>query len=74
VNAETTLFPIQREEEPCPVFAKPGFLPRFCHFIEHADWEKIILSREKHLDRGCIGVLIVAALYFLPVLMTALSR
>jgi hypothetical protein len=52
----------------------PRFMRRFRQFIEHADWERMILSHPKRQDLDCVGVLVVAALYFLPILATAFLR
>jgi len=44
-----------------------GFLKRFRRIIERSDWDETILAYEKWLIRGCISVIIVAALYFFPI-------
>lgn len=52
----------------------PRFTQRFRQFIEHADWERMILSHQKRQDLDCVGVLVAIALYFLPILAAALLR
>jgi hypothetical protein len=76
MKAETTAFaPFQaRPDRERRGFSRPAVLLRFRHFIEQGDWEWMILSQQKSLDRSCIGVLVVAALYFLPILAIILSR
>ncbi len=48
--------------------AGPNLLQRFRRFIESSDWDVITPARQRRLDRGCVAVLTVVALYFLPIL------
>lgn len=43
-------------------------LARFRRFIETTDWDRQYLCHRR-IDRFCIGVLIAATLYFIPLLM-----
>jgi hypothetical protein len=47
-------------------FARPGSLRRFRYFVEKSHWDDVILAQEEWINRMCIGVIIVAALYFIP--------
>ncbi len=47
-------------------FTKPHILRRFRYFIERADWDEVILAHDEWIDKLCIGVMIVASLYFIP--------
>ena len=53
-------------------FAKPTSLSRFRYFIEHSDWDEVILSQEEWIDNLCIGIIIVASVYFIPPLLVML--
>ena len=53
--------------------AVPGPLAHFRHCIETTDWDERYL-RHKRIDRVCRGILIAAALYFIPVLATLFLR
>jgi hypothetical protein len=56
-------------------FTEPNSLRRFRYFIEHSDWDEVILAQEEWIDKMCIGVIIVASLYFIPpVLVTLFLR
>ncbi|MDA8125121.1 MAG: hypothetical protein M0009_08050 [Deltaproteobacteria bacterium] len=51
------------EDQTC---ARAHLLGRFRYFIEHSDWDEVILARKKPVDVLCSAVLLAAALYFLP--------
>lgn len=53
-------------------FAKPGYLRQFRYFVEHSDWDDVMLAQEEWINRLCIGVIIVSALYFMPPVLTIL--
>ena len=55
-------------------FTRAEFLKRLRRIIEYSDWDERILSYEKWLNRGCIGVIIVSALYFFPVVIKVLLK
>lgn len=46
--------------------ANRNSLRRLRHFIEHSDWDEMIRAQEESIDNLCIGVIIVASLYFIP--------
>lgn len=47
-------------------FTKSHYQQRFIYFIEHSDWDEAILAQEDWIDKMCIGVIIIASLYFTP--------
>jgi hypothetical protein len=53
-------------------FIRPNYLRRFRLFGERSDWDEAILAQEEWIERMCIGVIIVAALYFIPPVLTIL--
>jgi len=53
-------------------FTRSNSLRRFHHFIEKSDWVEVIHAQEESINRMCIGVIILAALYFLPPVLTIL--
>ena len=53
-------------------FTRPGYLQQLRHFVEKSDWDEVILAQEEWINRMCIGVIIVAALYFVPPVLTIL--
>jgi hypothetical protein len=44
----------------------PSSLRRFRYRIEHSNWDEVILAQEEWIDKLCIGIIIVATLYFIP--------
>jgi hypothetical protein len=48
----------------------PRLLRRFQTFIESTDWERRYLCN-RLIDRVCLGVILLAVLYFTPVLASA---
>jgi hypothetical protein len=53
-------------------FARTSYLKRFRYFVEKSDWDDVILAQEEWINRMCIGVIIIAALYFIPPVLTIL--
>ncbi len=53
-------------------FTKPNSLRRLRYFIEHSDWDEVILAQEEWFDNLCIGVIIVAFLYLIPPVLVLL--
>ncbi len=53
-------------------FTKPSYLRRFRYFIETSDWDDVILAQDEWISRICVGVIIVATLYFIPPVLTIL--
>jgi hypothetical protein len=53
-------------------FTRPSYLRRFRYFVESSDWDDVILAQEEWINRMCIGIIIVAALYFIPPVLTIL--
>jgi hypothetical protein len=53
-------------------FTKPNSLRRFRHFIEYSDWDEVMLAQDEWIDKLCIGVIIVASLYFIPPVLVML--
>ena len=53
--------------------AVSGPLAHFRHFIETTDWDERYL-RHRQIDQVCRGILIAAALYFIPVLAPVFLR
>jgi hypothetical protein len=65
---ETTTFSrhIREQNARHKPHTKPNFLWRFRYFIEHSEWDEVILAQEEWLNKMCIGIIIAAALYFIP--------
>lgn len=53
-------------------FTRSNDLQRFRYFIEESDWDDVIFAQEEWINRMCIGVMIVAALYFTPPILVML--
>ncbi|MHB8909257.1 MAG: hypothetical protein ACYDAA_10315 [Syntrophales bacterium] len=53
-------------------FTKPNFLRRFSHFVEHSDWDEVMLAQDEWIDKVCMGIIIVASLYFIPPVLVML--
>jgi hypothetical protein len=53
------------------IASKRGLFPRFRHFIEsNGRVERCVCNR--WIDEACVGVIVVSALYFLPILVPLL--
>jgi hypothetical protein len=53
-------------------FTKPNSLRRFRYFIEHSDWDEVILAHDGWIDKMCIVIIIVASLYLIPTVVAML--
>ncbi len=57
---------VQKQEPWRKTFTRSNELQqRFRYFIEESDWDEI-LAREEWINRMCIGIMIIAILYFTP--------
>ena len=74
MTTEATTFSrhIREQDAGYKTFTKPDFLRRFRYFVEQSDWEEVILAQEEWIDNLCIGVIIVASLYFIPPVLVML--
>lgn len=63
---------LRRQDAWHKTFSRPSALRRLRHFVEASDWDELILAQEEWINRMCIGVIIVAALYFVPPVLTIL--
>ena len=55
-------------------FTKPNSLWRFRYFIEHSDWDEVILAHGEWIDKICIVIIIAASLYLIPIVLAMLSQ
>jgi hypothetical protein len=53
-------------------FTRRSYLHRFLYFVEKSDWDDAMLAQEEWINRICIVVILVAALYFIPPVLTIL--
>ncbi len=74
MTTEATTFSghIGSQEAGYKTFAKPGSVRRFRYFIEHSDWDEVILAQDEWIDKLCIGIIIVASVYFIPPVLVML--
>jgi hypothetical protein len=42
----------------------------FRHFIEHSNWDEDLLKYEKWIDAGCMAVIAMSFVFFLPVALS----
>jgi hypothetical protein len=47
-------------------FATPNYQQRFSYFIENLDWDEAIRAQEDWVNKMCLGVIIIASIYFIP--------
>jgi len=68
VTTEATTFSthIRGQDAVHKPFAKPTSLSRFRYFIEHTDWDEVILTHDEWIDKTCIVIIIAASLYLIP--------
>jgi hypothetical protein len=74
MTTEATTFSgeIQGREAGYKTFTRSSSLRRFRHFIEHSDWDEVMVAQDEWIDKLCIGVIIVASLYFIPPVLVML--
>ena len=74
MTTEATTFSrhMRGEDAGYKTFTKPNTLQRFRHFIEYSGWDEVIFAQEGWIDKLCIGVIIVASLYFIPPVLVML--
>jgi hypothetical protein len=76
MTTEATTFsrPIKSQEAPYKTFTKPkpNYQQRVRSIIEQSDWDEVILVQEEWINKLCIGVIIVASLYFIPYALATL--
>jgi hypothetical protein len=63
---------VRRQDAWHNTFKRPNYLRRFRYLVEKSDWDDVLLAQEEWINRMCIGVIIVAALYFIPPVLTML--
>lgn len=57
-----------------PVFTRSQLPTRFCPIMKNSREKEKVLFYEEWLNRVCIGVMIVAVLYFVPAAIQALQK
>ncbi len=74
MTTEATTFSahIRKQDTGYRTFTKRNSLRRLRYFVEHSDWDEVIIAQEEWIDKICIGVIIVASLYFIPPLLAML--
>ena len=72
IEATTFSTQIRGQDARYKAFTKPNSLQRFRYFIEHSDWDEVMLDQEEWIDKMCIGVIIVTSLYFIPTVLVML--
>jgi hypothetical protein len=63
---------IKGQQAAYKTFAKPHYQRRFRYFIEHSNWDEEFLAQEEWINKLSIGVIILAALYFIPPVLVML--
>jgi hypothetical protein len=64
--------PMREQDARCKTITKPYSLRRFRYFIQHSNWDEVILAQEEWLDKMFVGVIIVASIYFIPPVLVML--
>jgi hypothetical protein len=74
MTTEATTFSthIREQDAGYKTFTKPNSLWRFRYFIEHSDWDEVILAHDEWIDKMCIVIIIVASLYLIPTVLAML--
>jgi len=52
------------------VMSKPNPLKKFRRFIEGSNWDEDLLKYEKWIDAGCVAVITMSVVFFLPVALS----
>ncbi len=52
------------------VMSKPNPLKKLRYFIEHSNWDEELLKYEKWIDVGCMAVIAMSFVFFLPVALS----
>ena len=54
--------------------SRPAYLKRWRYLIEHSDWDGKVRIYEEKVNNICIGIIIAAVLYFVPILVKVFLR
>ena len=46
----------------------------FRYMIEATDWDEELIAQEKWINKACLGIAILSALYFSPILLSSLLK
>lgn len=77
MRATATTFPRYIRQPRATVIkthSKRSFLNRCRYFVESTDWDEKFLAQEKWINKICHTGIIIAALYFIPVLILSLLK
>lgn len=77
MQTEAKVIPItarHHEMGTCVKIMRPRIRERVRHFITSTNWDEDLLHRGRWIDRICLGVVILSALYFVPVLVSTLFK
>ena len=55
-------------------FSKQSLLKRARFLVEFTDWDKMLIAQEKWINKICLGIAILSALYFAPVIVLSLLK
>lgn len=72
MRATATTFPTYVRQSSTPAhrtFPRQTLRSRFRYLIEATDWDETLLAQEKWINRICVGIVILSALYFAPILL-----
>jgi hypothetical protein len=53
-------------------FSRSSYLRRFRYFIEHSNWDEVILAHEEWINGMCIVIIIAASAHFVPIALAML--
>lgn len=65
---------IRRPGTAYQTYSRTSYMKRFRYFIENSDWDERIMAHEELANKICVGVMIAAILYFVPVLIKVFLR
>ena len=63
---------IQEHNTEHKAVTRSSYLRRFRYFIEHSNWDEVILSHEGLIDGMCIVILVAASVYLIPLTLAML--
>jgi hypothetical protein len=65
---------IRRPGTAYQTFSRPGYMKRFCYFIERSDWDERFIAHEAWVNKICVGVIIASVIFFAPALIKIFLR
>ena len=77
MRTATTTFPSyikQSNTTAYMAFPRQHLRNRFRYLVEVTDWDEELIAQEKWINKICLVIVILSALYFVPVIVSAFLK